>query len=307
MNFDFGDIQTSSPVQETERLKEFRLERENGLLLAKRNALQQEIEALELQWNQLQSQEEDNQKEIEEDMLIMELLQSAVNDDDDEVDIVERDTVEFDESRYSTKPSRQWSLRLEYMRKFYPYLTISNVQSMLKLVYIDNKSQVLKLLSFEINHGTVFAYSVVIRLQSTQNSYHIHDLQIQRTSNNKFNTLLMLISAHFTKTKNINEFLFTVNSCYELVIKRQGSLQVISEAHRTRDGTRISVHENQITIGTVTLVWDIMFDDAKVHSLITVNQQYNELFLEMMNLYGVTKAIDMLLEKVSSSSSSSLS
>lgn len=287
--FGFQGAQNSSPVQDSEALQEIQLERQNDLLLKRRNELQREIEELELRWNSLQSTEE---VEIEEDQIILELLQSVALTDKESI-VVENG---FDDSQYSTKPLRQWDLRLEYLIKFYPYLTITSATSKLTLERFEDRPQVLKVLSFTINHGKVFIFEVTIWLRSTQNTYHIHALNITKQSRNKFNTLLTQIAEHYTKSKNINKFLYTVNLCYELVIKRQKLLHEIHDDHFS-EPYKYSVQNNTLNIKNVTLIWDIIFD-GEVKSLITVNPPYNDAFKEMVELYGVRKAMETLMDSI---------
>ncbi|CDR37429.1 CYFA0S01e10572g1_1 [Cyberlindnera fabianii] len=315
--------QYSSPVQETEKLKELRLERENKLLLQSRDQLLKEIKELERQWNEQQTladqeaaEESDGEDEMIFDLLMKKAKSDAVrkeqeNDDstteEEMIDANGQPLVEFDEEKFSTKPLKDWSLRKEYLKKFYPYLTITDVTSKLSLETDAKRkiSTLIKTISFEINHGDVFIFDVGVKLYSKNNGYHIWRLDIVKKSNNRFNTILLSMVEYFKESKNINEFLFSVNSLYELVIERQKTITELNEDYNngkedeSDDKVKAaSIFNNEFRYRNLVVRWDLSFEKGEVYPLVSVNGGYNAVMVDMVDLYGVQRAIEMLIEEI---------
>lgn len=306
--FNIEGVQSSSPVVETDRLKEIRLERENNTLLEKRNRLLREIEELELKWNSLNNDVSSTESQKEEDELIMDLIKKASQtggNNDDAPDDPPDELVEFDDFAYSTLPLRDWSIRHEYLRKFYPYIQVLSPHSTLTLHYIDAKPQVLKSLSFVIQHSTLFEFEVAILLRSKDNIYSVYDLKLTKTSNNRFNTLLISIADHFSQTKNINGFLYTLNVCFESITKRHSMFKELYQRYVSDDfESRHSIYNNTVHLPPIQLTWDIVFDPHDgLYSQLTVNSQFNSTFKEMLEFYGLKKSIALLLENIDNVSS----
>jgi hypothetical protein len=287
MDFDFQGPQNSSPVQDND--DELKASRLNKLLISKRNELLKEIEVLEIQWNELQ----DDEHGLEEDNLILELLQDINEEEIEEIEEIEEVEEGTSYDRYSTKPITQWPVRLEYLKRFYPYLSIDNISSKLSLQQIGGRSLVIKTISFSIEHHSIFAFDLSIQLISKSNSYSIHDLKIEKKSMNKFNTVLNRLQKWYQQNKNINGFLYDLNRLYELIKERQMILQELTDLYT--DGIKISMYRNEITIKGIIMIWDLLFDQS-IQSIVSLSQ-YNDQFKDMVDRVGVKKGLEMIIEE----------
>lgn len=302
-------IRPSSPIQETDTLKELRLVELQKELLEKRNALKEDVVRLESQWNEMRSNVEVEENNEEDDM-IFELLIQRANDEQVKSSTMVQDTettngsTENDETRdldqYSAKPSKDWDLRIEYLQKFYPDISIINHSSKVALEYNDpdrpRQAQLVKTIAFTLKYTrNVIRFDIQVKLIKSEDTYKVQDLIINKTSNNKLNTLLKNISDYYTETRNVNEFLYTVNNLYTNLQSRQQAFMELSQQY---EQTQSNLYQNQFTYKVLSLLWDFVLQEGNIVSLITVNESYNDVFKELVNQYGVVKAVKTLIENI---------
>lgn len=302
-------IRPSSPIQETDTLKELRLVELQKELLDKRNALKEDVTKLEAQWNEMRTNAEVEENNEEDDMIFELLIQRANNDkskpSDSVHEVVEPNdqaetNAEIDLDRFSAKPSKDWDLRIEYLQKFYPDISITDHSSKVTLEYNDpnrpRQSQQVKTIAFTLKYRkNLIRFDVQVKLIKLEKSYTLQDLIVNKTSNNKLNTLLTNISQFYSQTKNITEFLYTINTLYTNLQSRQ---RTFNELFQQYEQPQSNIFQNQFTYKEIILLWDFVLQDGDIISLINVNESYNDVFEDLVGQYGVLKALNMLITNV---------
>lgn len=301
-------IRPSSPIQETETLRELKLIDTQKALLKERNRLKEDVQKLESQWNEMRENVE-VQENNEEDDAIFELLIQKANEEQKNQQEGEgtvafggnlSNGVEDDLDRFSAMPSKDWGLRTEYLQRFYPNVRITNHSSKVSLEYNDplnpKKSQLLKTISFTLSYPKrVIRLDVQVKLIKIENIYKVYELLIEKDSSNKLNTVLIAISQYFSETKNVNAFLYTINKLYNNLVNRHEILTTLREIYGTDQS---NIFQNQFEYENISLSWDFVFKNGTIQTLINVNDVYNDVFKDLVEQYDVQGAIDLLIKTV---------
>ncbi len=297
-------IRPSSPIQETETLKELKLIELQKELLKQRNTLKEDVQRLEREWNDMRSNV-DVDENNEEDDAIFELLIQKANEEENTIQnqpntttIDDNDADDLD--NFSAKPSKNWDLRIEYLQKFYPDVSITNHSSKVSLEYNDptnpKKSQFIKTIAFALGYTkNIIRLEVQVKLTKVDNIYKIHDLIISRKSNNRLNTILIIIIDHFSQTKNVNEFLYTINKLYKTLNNRQETLNNLNDKY---GNPKSNIYENEFKYKDISLLWDLIFENGELKSLINVNDAYNDVFNDLTEHYGVQRGTEQLIATI---------
>ncbi|CCH43877.1 hypothetical protein BN7_3431 [Wickerhamomyces ciferrii] len=295
----------SSPVQQTDTLKSYELEVKREELLRKRNALKEEVSNLENQWNEMRNNLEVEDINKEEDDLIWKLLiqrsEHTTKEENDAGNELINDAEDLD--MFSAKPSKDWSLRIEYLKKFYPDLTITNQESKTSLTYSEGSTRpnILKTISFDLSYPRkIIALDVKIHLIKLDNIFKTNHLDIIKRSNNKLNSIIIEIITYFTRSKNINGLLSTLNSLYTKLQTRQSTLQELND--ELQQNTKINILQSQITHQQLVLHWDFIFKDGTIITITNVNDSLNTVFTDLLEQYSVKSAFLKLVEKIYTSS-----
>jgi len=304
-------IRPSSPVQETDTLKELKLIELKQELLEKRNVLKAEVQQLADQWNGIRSNVEIEDSNNEDDA-IFELLIQRANEDDkaqkshDAHDGPSKSIESFDKpnkndlDQFSAKPSKNWEDRIEFLQKFYKDVRIIQQSSKASLKYNDpnhpKRATFIKTISFTICYPrNVIRLDVQVKLIKHDNSYQIYDLIITKRSNNKLNTIILDMINHYTNTKNINEFLFTLNTLFHNIMTRHRILKTLKENYNQQQS---NLFMNQFHYLNISFVWDFVFRNGEIIGLVNVNGQYNDVFKNLVDQYGVENALETLIRHV---------
>jgi central kinetochore subunit CTF19 len=279
--------QLSSPVTREQELAVLKQE-----LLGTKAELTAEVDMLELEMNQLinKDKEEEEQRQKVEDDYVMRMLVEAENGESPEQ---EKATAVADEesdlSQYDVKPSRQWDTRLKYLKKFYPDIHIFNMKSSVSLEYLDDKKALIKNIEFSLNIQNLIKFQIHLKLNKFKTTYQVFDFLATKTSNNKLNTLLLDISTFFCATKNINSFLLTLNNLDKLLQQRRGLFQNSEEWNHNG-----SILTNSMSYKSLTLYYDIIFDNGELQTLYSTNQSR---LSPVMDLYIKSYGMEIGLKK----------
>ncbi|KAH3680784.1 hypothetical protein WICMUC_000135 [Wickerhamomyces mucosus] len=304
-------VNNSSPVQD----ESIKLQNKYNDLLDIRNELKKELEKLEDEWNELNVMEKkDIEKELkEEEELVYKILlkksEPSSNNDDNlsneyQIEDVSSDNehiytdtgseddqnkIVFDPSEYDVRPLRDWELRLEYLRKVYPYLAISNHSSKLTITYPNSKSVITKKIRFNISYDRYFKFQIILTLlQIEEEKYELSKLELERLSNNKFNSVLDQLLVYFRQNQNINEFLFTVNKLYGILINRA---KIIEELHiHYKIDAKLDLYTETFSREGLLIIWNLIFDGREFKILINSNKS-NEAMIKMVQIYGETTGL----------------
>lgn len=348
---DDDNAMSSSPVQteETTLLNKY------NELLELRNELKTEVEQLEIQWNEKHTMEMANmekEKNEEQDLVLRLLLQAEqeeanqgneeglVSSDSEESDgdededlsgteddkkVQKQDLITFDPSEYDARPLRDWTLRIAYLKKLYPFLSITEYDSRLSVNYQEEEpNKVLKIISFKISYDNLIIVRVKLDLDQNQEIvqndkdndeknqekvkeyYSLKQLSVEKVSNNSLNTTVnKLIQTHQSqKKKNINEFLYQLNHLYELILERFNLISALSQQfnHSKKEFNDILVEDFHYEFPNsskknLVIIWNLSYNRERDLFECTVNaNMHNKLLLKHQNIYGELEGTRKFIE-----------
>lgn len=304
--------QVSSPVEESDALKQLKMDDELGALLDRRNELKARVVRLESQLNDLKSLQEEQDSRQKEAELLQRLLAGpgagpggAPSPDMGAEDAPGGASAGSgdDLDAYDAKPLKDWSIRTEYLKKLYPSLDIDNISTEHHIEHNSGTPILVKIISFTVRYRKIrleIGIEIVLKKDAVLDhvsNYTVDKLNLTRLSNNRYNTLVMELTEFYERNKNVNEFLFQANELYLKTVERLHLFQQLSEHYQLGPQGGPSATSSTLTIdGRISILYDICFQNGEIVSLLSVDNQHNNVLDQLVRQQGLLGGLKHLID-----------